>query len=327
MRRREFIAGIGSAAAAAPLAARAQQRPVPVIGYLTDAAESATSSYIAAFRQGLREQNYVEGRNVEILYRFADAHNDRLSAFAADLVRRQVAVIAAFGAPAVALAAKSATTTIPIVFSTGGDPVATGLVASLNRPGGNATGTTPLVQELNAKRLELLHELVPNVTLIGSIQDPRLPGTESRIRELENAARVLGVRLMVVDATTPGEIEKSFEALIQRGIGALAMGGSSLALNDRDQLVALASRHGVPAIYFAREFVDAGGLVSYGASIADSTRLAATYVGRVLKGEKPADLPVQRSTRIEMVLNLKTAKALGIEVPAATLLRADEVIE
>ncbi len=326
MRRREFLAGIGSAAAW-PLAARAQQRAAPVIGYLTDASESEVTPYVVAFRLGLREQGYIEGRNIEVLYRWAETHNERLPAFVADLVRRNVAVIAAAGAPNVALAAKSATATIPIVFTTGGDPVATGLVASLSRPGGNATGTTPLVQELSAKRLELLHELAPNVTSIGHIQDPRLPGTENRNKELETAARILGVRLLIIDATTAAEIDTVFERLVQQGIGALAVGGSSFALNQHNQLVALASRHRLPAIYFAREFVDAGGLVSYGASIADATRLAGVYVGRILKGEKPADLPVQRSTRIEMVLNLKTAKALGIEVPTQTLLRADEVIE
>ena len=324
MRRRDFIAGLGGAAAL-PLAAFAQQRALPVIGYLSALTESSSRTYSAAFRQGLGEQGYVEGRNVEILYRWADTQYDRLPGMAADLLGHRVAVI--FANANAADFATGTTATIPIVFMVANDPVKSGLVASLNRPGGNATGVSVLVRELTAKRLELLHEIAPAVTSIALLVDPTRPMVEAEIREAEIAAAVLGVRLVTLKASTPSEIEAAFAMLAGLRIGALLAGTDPLFFVQRDQLAALAARHAVPAIYQSREFVDAGGLMSYAANWSDGYRLAGTYVGRILKGEKPADLPVQQATRIEMVLNLKTAKALGIEVPTATLLRATEVIE
>jgi putative tryptophan/tyrosine transport system substrate-binding protein len=324
MQRREFIAGLGSAAAG-PLAARAQRRPVPVIGYLSSLTEG--DRLRAAFRQGLSQQGYVEGQNVEIVYRWAETRNDRLPALAAELVSRQVYAIFANGVPAAALAAKSATSTVPIIFATGADPVKVGLVASLNRPGGNATGVSFPIRMLVAKRLELLHEIVPAATTVGFLDNPTLDDVETRIREVETAARVVGVHLAVANARTPGEIEKAFAMLVEQRMGALLESGDPLFTINRVQVVALAARHGVPAIYADRDPVESGGLMSYGPSLLDAWRLAGTYVGRILKGEKPADLPVQQSTRFEFVLNLKTAKALGLNVPTATLLRADEVIE
>jgi putative tryptophan/tyrosine transport system substrate-binding protein len=323
--RREFIAGLGGAAAR-PFAARAQPRNIPVIGYLDAGSESARAPFTAAFRQGLGEQGYVEGQNVEILYRWAESRYDRLPALAADLVRRTVTVIHAQSTPS-ALAAKSATATIPIVFSLGTDPMSLGLVASLNRPGGNVTGVTFLAQELTAKRLALLHEIVPTAASIGFLANPSGPQTEAEKREAEIAAHILGVRLTILNADAPGEIEAAFAILVRQRIAALLVGADTLFVEQRDQVVALADRFAVPTIYPFRDFVDAGGLMSYGASWREAWRLAGTYVGRILNGDKPGDLPVQQSTRFEMVLNLKTAKALGIEVPTPTLLRADEVIE
>jgi putative ABC transport system substrate-binding protein len=325
MRRREFIAGLGSAAAW-PAAARAQPRNVPVIGYLDAGSESARAPFTAAFRQGLGEQGYTEGRNVEIQYRWAGSRYDRLPALAADLVRERVAVIHAQSTPA-ALAAKSATATIPIVFSLGTDPVSLGLVASLNRPGGNVTGVTFLAQDLTAKRLALLHEIVPTVTSIGLLANPSGPQTEAEVREAQSAAHILGVRLTILNATTPTEIDAAFAILIGQRIAALLVGVDTLFVEQRDQLARLVARYPVPAIYPFRDYVDAGGLISYGPSWLDAWHVAGIYVGRVLNGDKPGDLPVQQSTRIETVLNLKTAKSLGIEVPTPTLLRADEVIE
>jgi putative tryptophan/tyrosine transport system substrate-binding protein len=325
MRRREFIAGLGGAAAW-PVAARAQQRSMPVIGYLDAGSEGARVPFTAAFRQGLGEQGYVEGQNVEILYRWAESRYDRLPALAADLVRRRVSVIHAQATPS-ALAAKSATSNIPIVFSLGIDPISLGLVASLNRPGGNVTGVTMLTQEQTTKRVELLHEIVPPATSIGLLVNPAGPQTENETRETEIAARILGMHLTILNANTPSEIEAAFANLVRQRIAALLLGSDTLFVEQRDQVVALAAHFAVPAIYPLRDFVDAGGLMSYGASWHDAWRLAGSYVGRILNGDKPGDLPVQQSTRFEMVLNLKTAKALGIEVPTPTLLRADEVIE
>jgi putative ABC transport system substrate-binding protein len=325
MRRRQFIAGLGSVTAW-PLAARAQSRNVPVIGYLDAGSESARAPFTAAFHRGLGERGYIEGRNVEILYRWAGSRYDQLPALAADLVLRQVAVIHAQSTPA-ALAAKSATATIPVVFSLGSDPVSLRLVASLNRPGGNVTGVTFLAQDLTAKRLALLHEIVPLVTSIGILANPSGPQTEAEVQEAQSAARILGVRLTILNATTPTEIDAAFAILIGQGIAALLVGVDTLFVEQRDQLARLVARYPVPAIYPFRDFVDAGGLISYGPSWLDAWRVAGTYVGRILNGEKPGDLPVQQSTRIETVLNLKTAKSLGIEVPTPTLLRADEVIE
>jgi putative ABC transport system substrate-binding protein len=324
MNRRDVITLIGGAAAW-PLAARAQQPNLPVIGYLNS---NDNNLFITAFRRGLGEQGYVEGRNVEILYRSAEGRYDRLPALAADLVRRRVAVIVATGGPA-SLAATAATSTIPIVFGTGGDPVELGLVASLDRPGGNTTGASFLTSELTTKRLELLHEIVPAATLIGFLVNPTNSVGEAERREAEIAARILGMRLVIANASTASEIEAAFAILVEERIGALLIAGDPLFTNTgHHQVVALAARHAVPAIYESRENVEADGLMSYAATnTSDVFRVAGTYTGRILKGEKPADLPVQRSTRTEMVLNLKTAKTLGIEVPTAILLRADEVLE
>jgi putative tryptophan/tyrosine transport system substrate-binding protein len=306
MRRREFIAGLG--AAAWPLAARAQQTAVPVIGFLSG--ESAGAAAADAVRKGLGEQGYVEGRNVEILYRWAEGRYDRLPALAGDLVRRRVAVIIATGSGTTsALAAKSATATIPIAFAIGTDPVELGLVASLNRPGGNLTGATSLAAGLVVKRLELLHEIVPAATSIGFLVDPTGGGVKVEMRDAEMAARTLGLRLVTQSASAPGEIEAAFANLVAQRIDALLTHAAALFAGQGAQLAALTARHAVPAIYRIRQIVEAGGLMSYGASFSDAWRVAGTYAGRILKGEKPADLPVQRSTRIEMVLNLKTANA------------------
>jgi putative ABC transport system substrate-binding protein len=309
MKRREFIAMLG-AAAAWPVAARAQDRAVSVIGYLSGEPGSGVP---AAFRQGLAELGFVEGRNVEILYRSAEGHYDRLPELAADLVARRVALIAT-GQHFPALAARKATTTIPIVFAFGADPVALGLVASLNRPGGNITGTSFVASELIRKRFELLHEIVPAVTTIGLLVNPTTPHVQALIREGEDAARILGVHLVILNATNATEIE-------------LVIGGDPLFTTRGPQLVELAGRHRVVTIYSNRGAVQAGGLISYGASIGETTRIAGTYAGRILKGEKPADLPVQQATRVELIINLKAAKALGITFPLTLLGRADEVIE
>ena len=327
MHRRSFLTLLGGAAAAWPLGAGAQQGALPVIGYLSVARESAIKALTAAFLQGLGEQGYIEGRNIEILYRWAETHYDRLPALAADLVRRRVNVIVTTAGAASAMAAKLATTTIPIVFQMGDDPVEAGLVASFNRPGGNLTGATFISGPLTVKRLELLHEMVPATTQIGYLVNPANPQIKVRISQSETLARVLGIHLVIQSASTPDEIEAAFITLAGQRIGALLVDDDALFFNQRDQLAALAAEHAVPAIYHSRENVDAGGLMSYGANFAEAYRLAGNYSGRILKGEKPADLPVQQSTRIETVLNLKAAKALGIEVPTATLLRANEVIE
>jgi putative tryptophan/tyrosine transport system substrate-binding protein len=327
MRRREFIAGLGSAAAW-PLTAQAQQTVMPVIGYLNSTTESTAGHFTAAFRQGLSELGYVEHQNVSIEYKWMEGQYDRLTTLTAELVRRRVAVIVATGGTATARAAKSATATIPIVFVAGADPVEVGLVASLNHPGGNVTGAAILTTSLTAKRLELLHNLVPGATSIGFLINPtNTTVTKAEMMEAETAARTLGVRLVTLNASTLGEIEAVSENLAAQRIGALLTGGDPFWTFQRVQLAALTARHAVPAIYAVREIVDAGGLMSYGASISDAYRLAGTYAGRILKGEKPANLPVQQSTRIEMVLNLKTAKALGLTIPEMLLATADEVIE
>jgi putative tryptophan/tyrosine transport system substrate-binding protein len=323
MRRRDFIAAIGGTAAW-PIAARAQRRGIPVIGFLNGSARTYEPG-LAALREGLGQQGYVEGRNIEILYRFADAHYDRLPAMAADLVSRRVAVIVASGgAPP---AAKAATATIPIVFVSGQDPVEVGLVASLNRPGGNATGVSILSVELTAKRLELLHEFVPAANSIGFLVNPISDGAHVQIGAAEAAARILGVQLVVLNASTPSDIDAAFATLAERRGGALLVGADTFFANQSLQIIAWAVRVAAPVIYNFDVAVRLGGLMSYGPSLSAALRLAGTYAGRILKGEKPADLPVQQSTYIDMVLNLKTAKALGIEVPTATLLRATEVIE
>jgi putative tryptophan/tyrosine transport system substrate-binding protein len=328
MKRREFIAGFGGVAAW-PVVARAQQGLVPIVGFLNDGPQRSPSSIdVAAFLKGLGEFGYVRAKNVEILYRWAESRNDRLPALAADLVGRGVAVIFAGGGPAPALAAKSLTATIPIVFANGADPVDQGLVASLNRPGGNVTGITFLSRELSSKRLELLHEIAPAATLIGYLNDPTTTA-RSKLppRDLEMAARILGVRLAIANASTRSEIDRAFAAMVEQRIGALSVGGDPLFDYNREQIAALAARHAVPAIYATHGSVEDGGLMSYDASIADAVRLAGNYAGRILKGENPADLPVQQSTKVELVINLKTAKALGLQIPPQLLVRADEVIE
>jgi putative tryptophan/tyrosine transport system substrate-binding protein len=323
MRRREFIAGLGSAAAW-PLATRAQQPAVPVVGMLGVGLPDPGA--LGAFLAGLAATGYVEGRNVVLEFVLAE-DNGRLPAAAANLVRRRVEMIFA-GSPPAAVAAKSATTAIPIVFVTGSDPVEEGLVASLNRPGGNITGVTILTQELIGKHLELLHEIVPAATTIGYLLDPTGAITEAQTKDAEAASRAIGVQLAILNASMPSQIETVFTTLVERRIGALAIGtGTALFFTQREQIASLAARHGTPVIYPWREYVDASGLMSYGPNLSETYRMAGTYAGRILKGEKPADLPVQRSTRIETVINLKTAKALGLTVPQSILLRADEVIE
>jgi putative tryptophan/tyrosine transport system substrate-binding protein len=323
MRRREFIALIGGAAAW-PLAARAQQQPV--IGYLNSRSRDGDTPFLTAFHNGLNETGYVESRNVVIEYRWAEGQYDRLPALAADLVRRQVAVMAATSTPA-ALAAKAATSTIPIVFTAAADPVAVGLVESLSRPNGNATGVSGYFSPLGAKRLELLHELVPNAAVIGVLVNPTYPDAESQSKDVQEAARLFGQEGHVVNASSEGELNAAFALLVQHKAGVLLVTADAFFLSHRDQLVALAARHSIPALYWAREFVLAGGLMSYGPDIGDGYRQAGVYAGRILKGAKPGDLPVVQPTKFESVINLTTAKALGLAVPDRLLALADEVIE
>jgi putative ABC transport system substrate-binding protein len=327
MKRREFISLLGGSVAAWPLAARAQAPAMPVIGFLNGASPETYARPLSAFREGLGEAGYVEGRNVAIEYRWAEGHNDRLPALADELVRRRVNVIAATSTPA-NLTAKKATTTIPIVFTTSSDPVQLGLVASLNRPGGNVTGVTTLNVEVGSKRLELLHELVPTATTAAVLVNPTNSiVAENQSRDLQAAARTLLLQPQVLQAATDRELETVFAALAQlRGV-ALVVGTDAFFFNQRDQLIALAARHAIPAIYDRRDFVTAGGLMSYGGSLAATYHLAGVYAGRLLKGEKPADLPVQQVTKLGLSLNLKTVGALGLTVPPALVGRTDEVIE
>jgi putative tryptophan/tyrosine transport system substrate-binding protein len=327
VRRREFIALLGGAAAAWPLAARAQQPAMPVIGFLNSASPDGYAPMASAFRQGLKETGYVDGHNVTIEYRWAEGRNDRLPSFVADLVQRKVNVIAAT-TTAAALAAKAAATTIPIVFETTSDPVQLGLVASLNRPGGNVTGVTQTNMEITPKRLELLHELVPTATVMALLVNPADPAlAEFATKELQAAASTLGLKLHVMQASTERDFEGIFAKLIELRAGGLVISPDPFFTSRSQQLAKLTVEHAVPAVYQFREFAVAGGLLSYGAAITDAYRLAGNYTGRVLKGDKPADLPVQQATKVEMIINLKTAKALGLNVPNPLVGRADEVIE
>jgi putative ABC transport system substrate-binding protein len=328
MRRRDFITLGGSAAIAWPLAARAQQATVPVIGFLGSTSADLYADRLRVFRQGLNETGYVEGRNVAIEFRWADGHYDRLPDLVADLVRREVTVIVAAGTTSGALAAKAATATIPIVFSTGGDPVQLGLVASLNRPGSNLTGMTLWNMEVVPKRLELMRELVPTATNMALLINPTSPtSAEFETKYAQAASRALGLKLHVLNASTESEIDAALATLGQRGINALLIGSDVFFFDHRGQIVALAARHSIPTTYDRREFATAGGLISYGASILDLYRQVGVYVGRILKGERPANLPVMLPTKFELSINLKTAKALGLTIPSSLLARADEVIE
>jgi putative ABC transport system substrate-binding protein len=325
MRRRHFIALLGGAAVTWPLAARAQQPAMPVIGFLRGTSSADSGHLVAAFRQGVREAGFVEGQDCAIEYRWADNQPDRLPALVLDLLRRPVAVIAT-NTPG-ALAAKAATTTVPIVFASGGDPVREGLVASLNRPGGNVTGVSFVTVELAAKQLGLLREVRPGAARIAVLDDPKFPTTERFVSEVRTAASASGRQIEVLYVSSDREIETVFTTLVQRGAGALLTGSGGFVYSRRERIVALAAQHRIPAMYIVRDYVIAGGLMSYGPSITDAYRQMGIYAGRILKGEKPGDLPVMLPTKFEFVINLRTAKALGLEVPDKLLAIADEVIE
>jgi putative tryptophan/tyrosine transport system substrate-binding protein len=325
MRRRELFALLGGSAAAWPFVASAQ--PVlPVVGYLNAAAPADAADLVGAFKRGLSEARYVEGQNVAIEYRWAEGHYDRLPALAADIVRRQVTVIAATSTP-VAVAAKAATATIPIVFTVGADPVKIGLVAGLSRPGGNLTGVTRYNVELGPKRLQLLHDLIPGATMVALLVNPSNPNTATLSTAMGEAARTLGIQVYVARAGLDSELDGAFEALEQRRLGAVVIGNDPFFNSRSERLATLTLRHAIPAIYQYRKFVEAGGLMSYGASNTDSHRQLGAYVGRILAGANPADLPVEQSTKLDLFINLKTAKAIGVTVPPSLLAQADEVIE
>jgi ABC-type uncharacterized transport system substrate-binding protein len=325
MRRRDFIKVIAGSAAAWPLAARAQQQPMPVIGFLDG--QSFDLHLMTAFRQALKDAGYIEGRNVAIYFRSADGQTDRLVTLAGDIIGRRVAVIITTGGGAAALAAYAATTTIPIVFVNGVDPVSSGLVMSLNRPGGNATGVYIFQQVLEGKRLGLLRELVPSAASIAVLLNPTNANFQTQLRGVQDAARDLGQQVSILSANTEREIDVAFATVAQSGARALLVGSDPFFSSERDQVIALAARHAIPAIYEGREFATAGGLASYGTSLADAYRQAALYAGRILKGEKPADLPIVQPTKFEFVINLKTAKTLGLDVSPGLAASADEIVE
>jgi putative ABC transport system substrate-binding protein len=326
MKRRDFITLFGGAAVAWPLAARAQQ-PMPVVGFLSGQSAQAFAPGVAAFRRGLNEVGFVEGQNVAIEYRWAEGRLDRLPPLAADLVRRQVAVIAATGGNNSALVAMAATSTIPIVFTSNDDPVRRGFVASINRPGGNVTGVSWFGAELGPKRLGLLHELVPNATIVALLINPDNPESARQPAELQEAARAIGLQLVVLTATTAGDIDTAFTAMVQNRVGALLVGSDPFMLHRREQIVALAAQHAIPTVYSSREMLGAGGLMSYGNSLVEVYRRAGIQTARILKGAKPSDLPVDQAIKFELIINLKTAKALGLDVPMRLLMQVDEVIE
>jgi putative ABC transport system substrate-binding protein len=327
MRRREFIALLGSAAIARPLAVGAQPAVSPVIGFLSSVSPGPFKQFVEAFRHGLSETGFIEGQNITIEYRWADGHFDRLPALATDLVQHHVAVIVATGGPYSALAAKAATPTIPIVFNVASDPIKLGLVASLNHPGGNVTGVNFFSITVEPKKLEFLHQLVPTVTMIGVLVNPRNPSAETVATELETTAHILGLQLNIVKVATADELGPAFAALVQQGSSALLVAADPFFNAQRETLVALAAQHAIPAIYEWREFAGAGGLMSYGTNLSRAYHQVGNYTGRILKGEKPSEMPVMQPTKFELVINLKTAKALGLNIPDKLLALADEVIE
>lgn len=327
MKRRDFVMGLGGVAAGWPCGALAQQKALPIVGFLSGRSPDESADLVKAFRRGLAEAGFTEGGNVAIQFRWADGRYDRLATLAAELTRNHVAVIAAVGGGVSGLAAKTATSTIPIVFASGGDAVKIGLVASLNRPGGNVTGVNLIFGALGAKRLEYLRSLVPAATTLGVLNNPDYPSAAAEIRDVAEGARNLGLTIKTADARTEGDFEAAFAALSDQKVAGLVVADDPFLQSRRDQIVGLAARHRMPAVYFSRDFADAGGLMSYGPNIVDAYRLVGVYTGRILKGEKPADLPVLQPAKFELVINLKTAKTLGVTVPTSLLATADDVIE
>jgi putative ABC transport system substrate-binding protein len=325
--RRQFISALGGTVAALPLTARAQQPAMPVVGFLNSRSSGEATYLVAAFRQGLRDTGYVEGQNIAVEFRWAEGQYDRLPTLAGELVQTRVAVIAATGGAASGLAAKAATTTIPIVFTAGDDPIAAGLVTSLNRPSGNLTGISVLANQLGGKRLELLHELVPAAGAVGYLVNASNPSSQIELRDVQAGALSLGLELHVLNASSARDVDTAFATLVEQRVGALLVAADPFFTSRRDQLVALAARDTLPTIYSYREYAAAGGLMSYAPSLVDGYRQTGVYAGRILKGEKPADLPVMQPTKFQLIINLKTAKTLGLAVPQTLLVAADEVIE